>query len=628
MNVSLPTSSPTMNRGLSRVEARTGATIWQSTWIFPAPSSPCGAGRSPCAVATACRWPPALCGVLTFTSRVAGNHVYDWISGPKHRIDISFSAGGDAATRALPHGIIGQSFRDVSARHGRVDSYPSSGSFTTSAMAEGAIEGEAAQYEVSTPHATTFVFSRFDGAPVWAGPSHSPAAVLEAAAVEAVAAPGALAGTAERFLSEAPCPPPSPPLGNVVFLTQVIDGNCEDVTPAFESSTNAVACTAAATDLLSCTVNITCGSIELFATLVYATSSASAVAEQLLRSLTATASDASEFWGLGSAFSISSGASVTTSHTATPPAPTPPADSSPPPPPTLLPPPPLPPPPPTLLPPNPPPPPPPPPPLPSTLPGTAPVPSPAAAAAYIDAHNAKRVLHCDTPNIVYSEALAAAAQEYAATCPTGHSSQSDRPNAGENLYWAGSSVAGQFLEGTSYANAVDSWYGEIESYDFATGTSKPGASGATGHFTQVAWRTSVEVGCGVNLGCSNKFGGSWYNSAVVCRYSPPGNYAGEYTAKVGPLVASGGCDALEPPPPAALPAPSLSPPPPPPPPPHPPLPPPTQSPALSSAPPPPPLAAGPVDCSSLDQWSDTSPKQLNRQAGIRRCKRVLTRPLM
>ena len=96
-----------------------------------------------------------------WTITVRGNHVYSWISGPKHRVDVSFSARGDAATRSLPHGIIGQSFASAAPRYGLLDDYPKTGEFTTSAMAEGAIEGEATMYEMPSSHATDYAFSRF-----------------------------------------------------------------------------------------------------------------------------------------------------------------------------------------------------------------------------------------------------------------------------------------------------------------------------------------------------------------------------------------------------------------------------------------------------------------------------------
>ena len=100
-----------------------------------------------------------------WTITVRGNHVYGWLSGPRHRLDVSFSAKGDGAARSVPHGIVGQSFSSMEPRGGKLDVYPEEGEYTTSAMAEGAIDGSAASYEVSSPFATAFAFSRFD-APV------------------------------------------------------------------------------------------------------------------------------------------------------------------------------------------------------------------------------------------------------------------------------------------------------------------------------------------------------------------------------------------------------------------------------------------------------------------------------
>lgn len=87
------------------------------------------------------------------------------IKGPEHRLDISFSASGDAPTRDHPHGIIGQSFATPGrVRNGKTDHYPFHGYYVTSAQAEGAIEGTASQYEVVSPYATPFTFSRFGAA--------------------------------------------------------------------------------------------------------------------------------------------------------------------------------------------------------------------------------------------------------------------------------------------------------------------------------------------------------------------------------------------------------------------------------------------------------------------------------
>ena len=101
--------------------------------------------------------------------QVRGNAIYGRIRGPKHRLDLGFEPRVDERSlAAAPHGLVGQSYdgSDIP-RHGKLDAYPAldaPGEFTTTAMAEGAIEGDATMYEVAAPHETRFAFSRFDGA--------------------------------------------------------------------------------------------------------------------------------------------------------------------------------------------------------------------------------------------------------------------------------------------------------------------------------------------------------------------------------------------------------------------------------------------------------------------------------
>ena len=95
--------------------------------------------------------------------RVTPQPVYDRVSGPKTRLDLNIRPKvSETSMKVAPHGIIGQSFDgDNRAVNGKVDTYPKSGTFTTKAMAEGAIEGSASMYIVNTPFATEFAFSRF-----------------------------------------------------------------------------------------------------------------------------------------------------------------------------------------------------------------------------------------------------------------------------------------------------------------------------------------------------------------------------------------------------------------------------------------------------------------------------------
>ena len=127
------------------------------------------------------------------------------VAGPEHRLDIGFTARGDAPARDKPHGIVGQSYATPGLeRHGKKDLYPFSGSYTTSAQAEGAIDGTASDYQVASPYATDFAFSRFNaarGAPASAEATGG----VDASSIDRIADPAAEAE--RRRLSEAPCPP-------------------------------------------------------------------------------------------------------------------------------------------------------------------------------------------------------------------------------------------------------------------------------------------------------------------------------------------------------------------------------------------------------------------------------------
>jgi len=118
------------------------------------------------------------------------------------------------------------------------------------------------------------------------------------------------------------------------------------------------------------------------------------------------------------------------------------------------------------------------------------------------------------PAMHWDAAAAAAAQAWADQCRFSHSAA----GYGQNLYASA---------GSGYPApqaAVGSWMSEAASYDYASNT----CSGTCGHYTQVVWRTSTGLGCGIKACSTNSpFGGfrDWY--LVVCNYSPPGNYVGQ-----------------------------------------------------------------------------------------------------
>lgn len=127
----------------------------------------------------------------------------------------------------------------------------------------------------------------------------------------------------------------------------------------------------------------------------------------------------------------------------------------------------------------------------------------------LQGHNTYRRAHqvCD---MIFDTEAAKAAQEWAEKMNTDgvmkHSTNEERPGCGENLAMHSNT---NFIETTNWA--TQAWYDEVTNpgYDF----NNQGFSSGTGHFTQLVWKSSTKLGCGV----AGRY--------VVCRYCDgPGNY--------------------------------------------------------------------------------------------------------
>ncbi|KAH8731549.1 CAP domain-containing protein [Phaeosphaeriaceae sp. PMI808] len=135
--------------------------------------------------------------------------------------------------------------------------------------------------------------------------------------------------------------------------------------------------------------------------------------------------------------------------------------------------------------------------------------------ALLSATNTYRRQH-NSSSLVWNGTLADVARKWSEGCKFEHSGGA----YGENL-------------ASGYPNAsasVIAWGHERVDYDFRSGD----FSAATGHFTQLVWKATQQVGCGrthCNAGQPNGQGNApgWY---VVCEYFPGGNVIGSFVDNV------------------------------------------------------------------------------------------------
>ncbi|KKY15416.1 putative allergen v5 tpx-1-related protein [Diplodia seriata] len=136
---------------------------------------------------------------------------------------------------------------------------------------------------------------------------------------------------------------------------------------------------------------------------------------------------------------------------------------------------------------------------------------------WVTLHNNYRAKHVDTGNLVWDETLASGAKEHSEKCVFEHSSSGG--DYGENLGMG---------TGLTAQQTVDMWYDEISDYGSYWG--KDDVPMSVMHFTQVVWKTTTKVGCGV-AACSD-------GNLVTCRYQEAGNMLGTFATNVGVLKSS------------------------------------------------------------------------------------------
>ena len=138
----------------------------------------------------------------------------------------------------------------------------------------------------------------------------------------------------------------------------------------------------------------------------------------------------------------------------------------------------------------------------------------------LTAHNKYRV-DLDLNELVWSKNLENSSQKWADKLISRNLFEHSNTENGENIFM----IMGR---DASTIEVVDDWASEKEYFNYKTRKCIKNCCDFVdccphecGHYTQIIWRDTKEVGCAVSKLGSKQI---W-----VCQYNPPGNYIGEKT---------------------------------------------------------------------------------------------------
>jgi len=150
------------------------------------------------------------------------------------------------------------------------------------------------------------------------------------------------------------------------------------------------------------------------------------------------------------------------------------------------------------------------------------------------------------PDLKWDDGLAAIAQRWTDQCPDGHDKNraiAQFPHgAGQNFYegwaWTKGGAPSKKLTQKEIDKAINLWYGEVKNFvhykcpidKFSSkcvqgkkSVVKKGWPAEIGHFTQLIWADTKDVGCGWIRFKNKMHNRMWDATIIICDFGPAGN---------------------------------------------------------------------------------------------------------
>jgi len=144
--------------------------------------------------------------------------------------------------------------------------------------------------------------------------------------------------------------------------------------------------------------------------------------------------------------------------------------------------------------------------------------------------NAPQPPAANMKKMIWNTELEEIAQRWADQCEFGHDSvrtKLDGTSVGQNAFigYSSAEAAESVVQG-GMADTAQSWYDEVTSPGFDSQDISPFKfSSGAGHYTQVVWADSEEIGCAL-VYFKDTSALLDYNNLVVCNYASAGNFQG------------------------------------------------------------------------------------------------------